>query len=58
LVLFVLAVYGGLALGFEDIARRAVLPVFRRGAAATAIEGSLGEQLERIESEPGVRQQL
>jgi succinate-acetate transporter protein len=58
LALFVLAVYGGLALAFEDIERREVLPLFRRGAARTAFEGSLAEQLERIESEPGVRQQL
>jgi succinate-acetate transporter protein len=58
LVLFVVAVYGGLALGFEDIERREVLPIFRRATAANAIEGSLQEQLERIESEPGVRQQL
>ena len=56
--LFLLAIYGGLALALEDTQRRDVLPVFRRGAARQALRGSLEDQLERLESDPGVRQQL
>ena len=56
--LFLIAIYGGLALALEDIQREEVLPVFRRGAARQALEGSLEDQLARIESDPGVRQQL
>jgi uncharacterized protein len=52
-----LAMYGGTALGLEDARRRDVLPLFRRGAANEAFEG-FETQLERIASEPGVRQQL
>jgi succinate-acetate transporter protein len=52
-----LALYGGLAFLLED-AGRVLLPVLRRGEAHTALEGSLADQLERIESEAGVRQQL
>jgi succinate-acetate transporter protein len=52
------ALYGGLALGLEDARQREVLPLFRRGAAKQAIEGGLGEQLDRLTNEPGVRQQL
>ena len=52
-----LALYGGTALGLEDARRREVLPLFRRGGAMQAFEG-YEAQLERLESEPGVRQQL
>jgi succinate-acetate transporter protein len=52
-----LAMYGGVALGMEDAKQREVLPLFRRGAAAESFEG-LDRQLERLEAEPGVRQQL
>jgi succinate-acetate transporter protein len=52
-----LALYGGVALGLEDAQQREVLPLFRRGAAAESFEG-LDRQLERLEAEPGVRQQL
>ena len=57
LPLAVLAVYGGLAFLLEDQGKH-VLPLFRRGAAARAIHGDLEDQLEKIEREPGVRQQL
>jgi uncharacterized protein len=53
-----LALYGGIALGFEDALQREVLPTFRRGSARAAIEGGLDKQLERLTNEPGVRQQL
>lgn len=55
--LCVLALYGGTALGLEDARRRDVLPLFRRGGATQAFEG-FEAQLERLESEAGVRQQL
>lgn len=54
----VFAVYGGLALLLEDIHQKAVLPTFRRAASQQALEGSLEDQLRRIDSEAGVRQQL
>jgi uncharacterized protein len=49
--------YGGTALGLEDARQRAVLPLFRRGAAVSAFSG-FEAQLDRLEAEPGVRQQL
>jgi succinate-acetate transporter protein len=57
LALAALAMYGGTALALEDARRRDVLPLFRRGGAAAAF-GGYREQLERLESEPGIRQQL
>jgi hypothetical protein len=42
----------------EDVRQRRVLPVFRRGGASEALEGSLSEQLHRARREAGVRQQL
>ena len=58
-ILLVLAsIYGGLAFLFEDVRQRELLPVFRRGQARKALEGSIEGQLERIEHEAGVRQQL
>lgn len=55
--LTVLAMYGGAALGLEDARQRELLPLFRRGAAERAFQG-YDAQLERLEAEPGVRQQL
>jgi uncharacterized protein len=52
-----LAMYGGLALGLEDARHQELLPLFRRGGANEAFQG-YEAQLERLESEPGVRQQL
>jgi uncharacterized protein len=53
-----IALYGGLALGLEDLQGKAVLPIGRRGAARRAFEGALSEQVGPIESEAGVRKQL
>lgn len=58
LVLAALALYGGLAFLFEDVLGKRVLPTFRRGAAAGAIEGDLSEQLRVAAGDAGVRQQL
>jgi hypothetical protein len=49
--------YGGLALGLEDVKQREVLPLFRRGVASEAFEG-YEQQLERLEAEAGVRHAL
>jgi succinate-acetate transporter protein len=57
LALSALAMYGGTALALEDARQREVLPLFRRGGAEAAFEG-FEAQLERLEAEPGVRQQL
>jgi succinate-acetate transporter protein len=57
IALTVLALYGGAALGLEDARRRELLPLFRRGGADQAFQG-FEAQLDRLESEPGVRQQL
>jgi uncharacterized protein len=57
IALAALAMYGGTALGLEDARRRELLPLFRRGGAQQAFQG-YEAQLERLESEPGVRQQL
>jgi succinate-acetate transporter protein len=57
IALAALAMYGGVALGLEDAKQRDVLPLFRRGAAAESFHG-LDRQLDRLEAEPGVRQQL
>jgi succinate-acetate transporter protein len=56
--IFALACYGGLAFMLEDALGKEVLPVFRTGSAREAVEGDLSAQLERIESEAGVRQAL
>lgn len=57
-VIAAIALYGGLALGLEDLRGKTVLPIGRRGAARRAFEGDLGEQVGPIESEAGVRKQL
>jgi succinate-acetate transporter protein len=57
-VLGVLAFYGGAALALEDVRQETVLPLFRRGAAREALEGSLDQQLAGLPNEPGVRHQL
>ena len=58
LVVFLFALYGGLALGLEDVKHRTVLPFGRRGEARDAIEGDLADQIGPIEHEAGVRKQL
>jgi succinate-acetate transporter protein len=51
------AMYGGTALALEDARHRELLPLFRRGSADQAFHG-YEAQLDRLEAEPGVRQQL
>ena len=57
-VIFAAALYGGLALGLEDVQHRTVLPFGRRGEAREAIEGGVAEQVGPVEQEAGVRKQL
>lgn len=57
LALTALAMYGGTALSLEDASRRERLPLFRRGNAKRAFQG-YEAQLDRLESEAGIRQQL
>jgi succinate-acetate transporter protein len=57
IALAALALYGGVALGLEDAQQQELLPLFRRGPAQEAFSG-YDAQLERLEAEPGVRQQL
>lgn len=57
-VIFLFALYGGLALALEDAKHRPVLPFGRRGEALEAVEGDLGDQVGPIEKEAGVRKQL
>ncbi|MDX6485781.1 MAG: uncharacterized protein QOF43_934, partial [Gaiellaceae bacterium] len=56
--IFALAMYGGLAFLLEDVQKKAVLPVFRRGASKDSFEGDLSAQLEQLADEAGVRQTL
>jgi hypothetical protein len=44
--------------GCADANQRTIIPLFRRGKAKQSLEGSLAEQLQRIEGEAGVRSQL
>jgi uncharacterized protein len=56
--IFGAAMYGGLAFLLEDVQKRAVLPVFRRGASKDSLEGDLASQLAQLGDEAGVRKTL
>lgn len=58
LVLCALALYAGLAMALEDLRRRTILPVLRRGSGRESMAGNLGVQVPGLEREPGVREQL
>jgi succinate-acetate transporter protein len=58
LVITAIGAYGALALGLEDVKHGTVLPVGRRGEAKLAFEGDLGQQMEPLQHEAGVRRQL
>jgi len=57
-VLAVLAFYAALAMTLEDVQRREVIPLLRRGVAREATHGDAAPQVERIHREAGVREQL
>jgi uncharacterized protein len=52
------AMYTALALLIEDVHGRTVLPIGRRGAAPTALEGGIADQLAGVEHSAGVRRSL
>jgi succinate-acetate transporter protein len=58
LVIFCIAMYGGLAFLLEDLFGHPVLPTGRRGSSREAIEGGLADQLRGLEDEAGVRHTL
>ncbi|MBN2624791.1 MAG: hypothetical protein JXA83_15540 [Acidimicrobiales bacterium] len=58
LVLCAVAFYAAVAMLLEDVRRRTVLPVLRRGAGQVSMTGNLADQLQRLEAEAGVREQL
>ncbi|MGI5328884.1 hypothetical protein [Actinomadura nitritigenes] len=53
-----IALYAGTAFLLEDTMHRTVLPVARRKAARSALEGDLSQQVQRVTQEAGVREQL
>jgi uncharacterized protein len=57
-LLCAVALYAALAMALEDVRRRTVLPLGRRGPGEEALGGGLDEQLRRVEGEAGVREQL
>jgi succinate-acetate transporter protein len=56
--IFAIAMYGGIAFLLEDARGHTVLPLARRGGSKEAIEGGLGDQLQGLEDEAGVRHTL
>jgi uncharacterized protein len=58
IVLALLSWYAALALELEGTMSRAVLPLGRKGASQRAVDGDLGDQVDDLAKEPGVRQQL
>jgi hypothetical protein len=57
-VIFVAAMYGGIAFLLEDVQKRPVLPTWRRGSSKESFEGDLRTQLNQLADEAGVRQTL
>lgn len=57
-LLAVVSLYAALAFELEGTDKRDVLPLWRRGSAASATENDEAEQLTDIAHEPGVRKQL
>lgn len=53
-----LALYAALGFELEEVRGRTVLPMLRRGAGAKPLHDDMGEQVEGIAQEAGVRQQL
>ena len=58
LLLVPIAAYVALALELENLQRRTVLPLLRRGLGAEAMHGSFAQQSRRLQREAGVREQL
>lgn len=58
LLLAAFAIYAAYAAEFEDVLKRPVLPLGRRGKGERAVKGTYAEQIANVAHEPGVRQQL
>ena len=58
LILAALAVYAAYAAEYEDVLKRPVLPLGRRGKGEQAVDGHLRPADRGVAHEPGVRQQL
>ena len=58
LILAVLALYAGYAAEYEDVLKRPLLPLGRRGKGREAVEGTYAQQVAALTHDPGVRQQL
>jgi uncharacterized protein len=56
--IFFVAMYGAIAFLLEEVQKREVLPVFRRGTSRDSFEGDLRAQLRELDREAGVRQTL
>lgn len=52
------ALYGAFAVELEGLEHRTVLPTWRRGRGALALQPDLAEQVRTVAAEPGVRNQL
>lgn len=58
LVLAVMAVYAAYAAAYEDVLKRSLLPLGRRGEGRQALEGTYAQQVASLAHDPGIRQQL
>lgn len=58
LLLAAVSLYAAMAFELEGTDKRDVLPLWRRGAAASAVHNDEAEQLSDVAREPGVRKQL
>ena len=58
LALAAIAIYAAYAAEFEDVLKRPVLPLGRRGKGELAVKGTYAQQIANVAHEPGVRQQL
>jgi len=58
LVLAALAMYAAYAAEYEDVLRKPVLPLGRRGKGQQALQGTYVEQIAALGHDPGIRQQL
>ncbi len=50
--------YAALAVELEDLRKKQLLPLGRRGKAKEAAQGTLFDQLKELDSEAGVKKQL
>jgi hypothetical protein len=58
LALGLVALYAALAFELEDVKRKTVLPLGRRGAGRQVMSGALADELRDLSHESGVRKQL